>query len=101
DATDIFSLLDEVESLKCSYRLGEPQAHSHEGIVGPRRTDPYRNLPPADPNRVLYLAFTSGTTGQPKGVMHSDNTLLATARALAGDWAIEDRSGGFLLTPRG
>ena len=34
----------------------------------------------------MYLPFTSGTTGEPKGVMHSDNTLLANARALAGDW---------------
>src|SRR5262249_43513699 len=24
----------------------------------------------SDPNRVMYLPFTSGTTGEPKGVMH-------------------------------
>jgi acyl-CoA synthetase len=36
-------------------------------------------LPPASthPDQIVYLAFTSGTTGTPKGVMHSDNTLLA------------------------
>ena len=33
-----------------------------------------------------YLAFTSGTTGTPKCVMHSDNTLLANARDLVRDW---------------
>lgn len=39
-----------------------------------------------DPDTVSYLAFTSGTTGMPKGVMHSDNTLLANARAMVADW---------------
>jgi len=39
-----------------------------------------------DPDKVLYLAFTSGTTGNPKGVMHSDNTLLANGRSMVEDW---------------
>ncbi|MCC7275749.1 MAG: acyl--CoA ligase [Alphaproteobacteria bacterium] len=39
-----------------------------------------------DPDKVVYLAFTSGTTGAPKGVMHSDNTLLANGRAMVADW---------------
>ncbi len=40
----------------------------------------------ADPDKVAYLAFTSGTTGTPKCVMHSDNTLLANARDMVRDW---------------
>lgn len=39
-----------------------------------------------NPDKIVYLAFTSGTTGEPKGVMHSDNTLLANGRALVADW---------------
>ena len=47
---------------------------------------PNATPPCADPDKVAYLAFTSGTTGAPKCVMHSDNTLLANARDLVRDW---------------
>src|SRR5688572_13806140 len=33
---------------------------------------------PLDPNDVMRMAFTSGTTGNPKGVIHSHNTTLST-----------------------
>jgi acyl-CoA synthetase (AMP-forming)/AMP-acid ligase II len=52
-----------------------------------------------DPNRVVYLAFTSGTTGEPKGVMHSDNTLLANARAIAKDWNFGPQSVLYTMSP--
>ena len=52
-----------------------------------------------DPNQIVYLAFTSGTTGKPKGVMHSDNTLLANARQLAKDWSIGSSAVVFTLSP--
>lgn len=57
--------------------------------------------PPSDddPDTVVYLAFTSGTTGQPKGVLHSDNTLLANARALAADWEIDSDSVVYSFSP--
>jgi len=35
-----------------------------------------------DPNDVAELIFTSGTTGEPKGVMHTHNTLIAGTRAM-------------------
>ncbi len=40
-----------------------------------------------DPDTVTYLAFTSGTTGPPKCVMHSCNTLFANARDMVRSWA--------------
>ena len=52
----------------------------------------------SDANQVMYLPFTSGTTGEPKGVMHSDNTLLASARMMARDWAL-DRAVLYTLSP--
>jgi acyl-CoA synthetase len=44
--------------------------------------------PHSNPDSVAYLAFTSGTTGRPKCVMHSSNTLLANARDLVRDWKL-------------
>jgi acyl-CoA synthetase len=53
----------------------------------------------ADPDNVSYLAFTSGTTGVPKCVMHSDNTLLANARDLVRDWGVSGESRILTLSP--
>lgn len=36
-----------------------------------------RGLPGTDPSAVHEVIFTSGTTGEPKGVMHTPNTVLA------------------------
>ena len=52
-----------------------------------------------DPDTLVYLALTSGTTGAPKGVMHSDNTLLANARAIAADWHFNSASVIYTLSP--
>ncbi len=55
----------------------------------PPADGPARNLvePDLNPDKICYLAFTSGTTGEPKGVMHSDNTLLANGRPMVEDWS--------------
>jgi acyl-CoA synthetase len=69
------SVLAGVSSLKTVY---EPDSFPRPAPNGTR--------PHGDPDKILYLAFTSGTSGPPKCVMHSDNTLLANARDLARDW---------------
>ena len=58
-------------------------------------------LPPRadDADAVAYMAFTSGTTGPPKCVMHSANTLLANARDMARDWALSPDARLLSLSP--
>jgi acyl-CoA synthetase len=82
---DIFAHLAEVPSLKRVHRLTSATAGAWGGT--PLQPGPDA-APIAAPDGVVYLAFTSGTTGQPKGVMHSDNTLLANARAICADWSL-------------
>jgi acyl-CoA synthetase len=56
--------------------------------------------PPSDnPDQVVYLAFTSGTTGAPKCVMHSDNTLLANTRDMVRDWHVGPQTRLLTLSP--
>jgi acyl-CoA synthetase len=93
---DMFANLGKVASLRAIYVLPHMNGPGADGAKiplssmvrefpqGPARQD----IAPAsnDPDKVTYLAFTSGTTGVPKSVMHSDNTLLANARAMVEDW---------------
>ncbi len=81
--SDIVARAYEVQSMRRVYSV-QPVAEA--GM--PRCAGGARGLPPPceDPDKIVLLAFTSGTTGEPKGVMHSDNTLLANARAMARDW---------------
>jgi cyclohexanecarboxylate-CoA ligase len=44
---------------------------------------PATTFPAPVPGRICYLGFTSGTTGEPKGAMHSHNTLLHAVGSLA------------------
>lgn len=88
----LYDQLHRVTSLKRVYTLrdhGQPDLPLPPGSVDfPNHEESLAMLPPADlnPDKIVYLAFTSGTTGQPKGVMHSDNTLLANGRSMVTDW---------------
>jgi acyl-CoA synthetase (AMP-forming)/AMP-acid ligase II len=94
---DIFAKLSDIATLRHVYRL-PPLDAGH--AVFPGAAAVHSDAPAKrDPNQIVYLAFTSGTTGEPKGVMHSDNTLLANARAMAKDWSIDENSVVYSLSP--
>src|SRR5579864_5822538 len=94
----IFAAVTDLPSLRKVYTLGDGAPESAAAFPEPV---PGRPLPTPDdnPDSVVYLAFTSGTTGTPKGVMHSANTLLANARAMVEDWHHDERSVLLSLSP--
>jgi acyl-CoA synthetase len=99
DRHDVFAQVGALDCIKRVYRLA-PSGSAADGAVGPHAfpaqgaTPDEATLPRPDlnPDKIVYLAFTSGTTGVPKGVLHSDNTLLANGRAMVTDWGHDQRT---------
>ncbi len=95
---DVFAGLSAVQSLRAVRRLEPPAGDARSEnlwTLGDETVLPRED----DPDTIVYLAFTSGTTGAPKGVMHSDNTLLANALALSQDWDLGAGSVAYSMSP--
>src|SRR5207237_9974475 len=90
----ILAVLADRDFLRAALPAGPRDEPPFAGLRGSQRVLPAS----ADPNQIMYLPFTSGTSGMPKGVMHSDNTVLATARMMACDWRLR-RATLYTLSP--
>jgi len=55
--------------------------------------------PRVDPNAVKLVLYTSGTTGNPKGVLHSHNTIMSEIDAVIGFWGIHDHDVVLMPSP--
>ncbi|QOZ70996.1 AMP-binding protein [Bradyrhizobium arachidis] len=53
------------------------------------------------PDDMAVLMFTSGTTGEPKGVMHTSNSLIACCKALSGRFGLDSSDVLLVASPVG
>jgi len=102
DRQDIAEAMRKLPSMRHLYPLtplgAETATRPFSGLLAPTGREQW-SAASRDPNAVIYVMFTSGSTGQPKGVMHSDNTLLCTARAIVRDWHLGPDTVVYGLSP--
>jgi cyclohexanecarboxylate-CoA ligase len=60
-----------------------------DGASLPEPCAPTVELPTLDPDAVRMILYTSGTTGRPKGVLHSHNSMHALITQLRDHWQVQ------------
>ena len=80
--------------LVATVRATSPDANSFEALIGSDAPTP--TMPRVDPGSVKMIMYTSGTTGRPKGVLHSHDSLTRAIEASVRHWRL-DAGATFLM----
>lgn len=97
-------LLERVDSLKQILTIGSvPDALKHVGVDLSAQADKYepRPLVAADlpPDQVIGLTYTGGTTGKPKGVMGTAQSIATMTMIQLAEWEWPEEPRFLMITP--
>ncbi len=103
DRNNILEMVGDLASLKKIYQIQPHETTGPEaegcGYFSIKQKRDSDLAHATSPDRITFLAFTSGTTGLPKGVMHSNNSLLSNGRAIVKDWSFDTDTVVYALSP--
>ncbi|HXK54305.1 MAG TPA: AMP-binding protein, partial [Hyphomicrobiales bacterium] len=92
-------LHEEIDGLDHVLLIDGEGGNSFEQVLLEENHDPLPEGCGADPDGVTQLLFTSGTTGEPKGVMHTSNTLIGTTLQFAARMGLGENEIIFMPSP--
>jgi cyclohexanecarboxylate-CoA ligase len=74
-----------------------PGRLSYASLLAP--APPAQELPELDPDAVRMILYTSGTTGRPKGVLHTHNSIHALICQIRDNWLVEPGDAFLVASP--
>ena len=89
---ELATIRDGLSDLERVIVVGEPSGDDQIRFDDLRTAEPIAGPVAVDPDGAALIAYTSGTTADPKGVVHTHRTIGCEVRQLAGNQALRDRA---------